>query len=1020
MPEVSEEVINVKLADILRRDFGIDARAERIKGRKRPDIRCYYKGFIIGIEASYDKKDAEKDAENRINQELVDIALALWIKEEFKDMPEEQLYEAIKKSLYSVKVFIPKDFIPRENYIMLLRSLEKSVERKAEPATGWFEDMNLPYIKMIIEHSISFMIKEEEIQMLMEKAETKFNDFIETLRNLDSKGIIRENLYGILYRLYGLSVAEKRDPEVMFGHAALSILLSTVFYEHIRNAHPELQLITSYVKLHGPIEGLRKALEDLLKKDYRTAVKLTIEILDILPQQAGHRVGSLINLGVEITSKGGLLRRDFAGRLYHKITGDIALRKGFATFYTEVPPAYLLATLATQTLLGLDRKELLNMKDEALNTVHRINSVKLCDFACGSGTLLTASYYSFHRIATMLKYYCDLQDLDLEDLGKKLIEEDIYGIDALRYASQITAINLALMGPSISKENVRTIYLGYLPEKNYTWLGSLELLKDGGRVGGILAFIEGGLKGIAEAIDLEGKEEEFSIPDRFHMVIMNPPFTRATGRSKKFKEITAEGEGLFGFIVDKNIREMILRSYRDLRDTIKDELIKITEVTANTLPNIIRHIIRDKPKELRQLLSIGQAGEGLLFLYLAYRYIENGGVIAFVLPRGVLAGASWFLARTLLASKFHVKYVIVSSDPERGYNFSEGTSLSETLLVAKRIGEHGDVEETVFINLLCKPSTALEAIMLAEEVKKAISQGNHAILEVGESKALLYKVKRRELLNNIDNWNRFVSIPDVEFLNDMLSFFEEGKLLYTNLKVPLTYLNELIDMLGIDSRQFHDHFTPVRALTPYPIVYSGEEEVRERMLVEPNMFADPRTDRARFIFEGYSGKLLLPDRIRWNTAHALALYSRKPTLSNIFYAVRLKTRSDIRENSEKTLALWLNTTWGLLTILVNREETEGQWSRLKMTHWRLLRTLDVTTLSNDMLRRLAEVFDRYSEKPLRRIPDQFNPNNPDPVRLGIDRDFIKVLDPTLGDGVVEERVKELYKRVNIALKRWIG
>ena len=255
MPEVSEEVINVKLADILRKDFGIDARAERVKGRRRPDIRCYYKGFIIGIEASYNKNDAEKDAETRIEQGLVDIALALWIKEKFKDMPEEQLYEAIKKSLYSVKVFTLRDIS-----ITLLQFLEKSVERKAESATGWFEDVNLPSIKMIIEHSIGFMIKEEEVQTLMEKAETKFNDFIETLRNLDPKGIIRENLYGILYRLYGLSVAEKRDPEVMFGHAALSILLSTVFYEHIRNAHPELQPVTSYVKLHGSIEGLRKAL----------------------------------------------------------------------------------------------------------------------------------------------------------------------------------------------------------------------------------------------------------------------------------------------------------------------------------------------------------------------------------------------------------------------------------------------------------------------------------------------------------------------------------------------------------------------------------------------------------------------------------------------------------------------------------------------------------------------------------------------------------------------------------------
>ncbi len=73
MPEVREEVINVRLAEILSRDFGIDARAERVKGRRRPDIRCYYRGFIVGIEASYDRSDAEE----RIRQELADVALVL-------------------------------------------------------------------------------------------------------------------------------------------------------------------------------------------------------------------------------------------------------------------------------------------------------------------------------------------------------------------------------------------------------------------------------------------------------------------------------------------------------------------------------------------------------------------------------------------------------------------------------------------------------------------------------------------------------------------------------------------------------------------------------------------------------------------------------------------------------------------------------------------------------------------------------------------------------------------------------
>ena len=129
-------------------------------------------------------------------------------------------------------------------------------------------------------------------------------------------------------------------------------------------------------------------------------------------------------------------------------------------------------------------------------------------------------------------------------------------------------------------------------------------------------------------------------------------------------------------------------------NSVREDLRRIAKASADTLPDIIRDLVLNEPKELDQYLSIAQAGEGLLFLYLAYRYVKSGGVIAFVLPRSLLAGASWFLARVLLASRFHVKYVVVSNDP-RGYNFSEGTSLSETLIVAKRVDKHDDSEETV-------------------------------------------------------------------------------------------------------------------------------------------------------------------------------------------------------------------------------------------------------------------------------------------------------------------------------------
>ena len=771
MPEVHEEVINVKLAEILSRDFGIDCRAERVRGRRRPDIRCYYKGFIIGVEVSYSKSDAERDAESRIEQGLADIVLALWIKHKFRDVPEERLSEIIRKSVFDVRIFVPVELRG------LLRYLEASVKQSVEPATWWFENVDLPTIRDIIENSIEFMIREEGVEKLIEEMKLKFNDFINTLQALDGRGVVRRSMYNILYRLYGLSIAEAQDPDVAFGHVALSILLSAVFYEHIRGVHPELKPVTNYIQRLGTIEGLRRALEDLLSIDYRVAVEVTIEILGALPNEMSQRVRDLVDLAVRIASNRSLLRRDFAGRVYHSITGDIALRKGFATFYTEVPAAYLLATLAVSSLLGLDERSLLSLDQEKAHEIaSQVASLKVGDLACGSGTLLTASYSALMRAVATLKFYYNLDDIEVESIGKRLIEEGIYGIDALRYASQITAINLDLIAPStIGRENVYTIYLGYIQDKKQAWLGSLELLNNAGRVGGLLAYIEGGLRGVAERVALEGTEGVFSIPQGFDLIIMNPPFTRATGRTERFEMEAAGERGLFGFIVDAEARRNVIRAYERVRESIKSDLEKVAANIANVLPTTIRDIVLSKPKEFKQYLAIGQAGEGLLFLYLAYEYVKNGGVIAFVLPRGLLAGTSWFLARTLLASKFHIKYVIVSSDPKRGYNFSEGTSLSETLIVARRSDRHSDDEETVFVNLLSKPVTALEAVMLAEGVMRSASARQRDIVEVGESKAVVFKVSRRQLLNNIDNWNRFVAVPNTELLEYTLNLYDKGE-----------------------------------------------------------------------------------------------------------------------------------------------------------------------------------------------------------------------------------------------------
>ena len=239
-------------------------------------------------------------------------------------------------------------------------------------------------------------------------------------------------------------------------------------------------------------------------------------------------------------------------------------------------------------------------------------------------------------------------------------------------------------------------------------------------------------------------------------------------------------------------------------------------------------------------------------------------------------------------------------------------------------------------------------------------------------------------------------------------------------QIPLTYLNEIIASIGIDAHQYHDSFRTVTTRTPYPVVHGGEESVRTRMLVRPNAFADPRTDNARKIFEDNASRVLVPGRIWWDTAHVIALYSTEPVISNVFYTVRPKVTSSAREYAEKAFVLWLNTMWGILTVLLNREETRGRWTRLTMGQWRLLKVLNVTTLDSNVLKKLASIFDVYASSALRRIPEQFDPQNPDPTRLAIDKSFVKVFNSSVSDEVLEEKLRDLYIRIHISLQQWIG
>jgi hypothetical protein len=880
---------------------GIVSRAEFI-GQGRKDVVVYHQGLAIVLEGSYDKQDAEKDAKKRIEQLSADVGIAIFYPSVFpQELDERKIKDKIRNSLFTVRVIIPEDISGT-----LFRILyQKNVI--AKPVDDWHE-VSLPLLTTLIQEITQFIISEESIKKVEEEVSNLIQDFVNALSFHHESETIAKNIHDVLYELYGFSIGEpSKIKEAIFAQSVLAMLLSAIYYDSIRYAY-SLDSLENLANTTDPQTAIIKATHDILEIDYEPIFEAIEEMLKSYPPLPT-LFSKLVRLASDIASKKSLLRRDLAGKVYHKVVGSWSLKKGLATFYTQIPAAYLLLYLAKPRLS------------------------RIADFSCGSGTLLVAAYSaanSQYRM-TLLQTGTERNPKEIEtDFHTQFINY-CYAFDVLEYATQITALNLALHSPETPIPEFSSIYtmpLGYREQDDSVSLGSLELARARTKFGKMLGHVtQVGLKKRRKSKELMSKLMNL---EPFDLIVMNPPFARTTGRGGK------EGGGMFGFMSDEHIRAQVLKDYT----TVREEVRKKLEGIARTLLQETNLALLLTDADFRPYTNIWQAGEGFLFLYLAHLRLKNDGKICFVLPKSLLSGISWFLGRVLLAAKYRLKYVIVSYEPNN-YNFSESTSLSECMFVAERTDNHLDGEETTFVTILRKPHTSIEAIALANR----IDSREGSFIEAGKSMVFLTTVKRRELLDNVDNWGRFVFLPNIELQDEVINLLA-GTLKIGNTKeeLPLTRMNNLITTIGVDAHRFVDTFQVVSSNVPgsMRMLQGGEEEQRQTMSTSPNAYLLPIIERGKAIFKEKAGTLLVPDRIWVETAHVTSMLSTEPVLSNIFYSVRLK---DENLNRMKAVCLWLNTTWGILTILASREETRGGFIRLKMSQWRLLPVLDIDSLS---------------------------------------------------------------------------
>ena len=449
-----------------------------------------------------------------------------------------------------------------------------------------------------------------------------------------------------------------------------------IFHDRIAGIHGNVRPLR-FVCGPGVTDSQEKTLvawSDILEINYWPILSIAKDILEQLPTDtAGRLLSALWDTARQVKATGIDNAHDLTGRVFQRLISD---RKYLATFYTLPPSAALLARLAVAKLDGVD------WSDTAA-----ISKLRVGDFACGTGALLSAVY---EQIAARHEQ----AGSDAAAIHPAMMEEVLYGCDVMPSAIHITGSTLAGIQPAVGYGNSRLYTMPYGRQQDGSVkIGSLELLQSSS-VMTLFNTSDPALRtgSVGEETAAQVNAE---IPDGgFDLVIMNPPFTRSTNH-----------EGAHASVVNP-----AFAAFNADKDEMDDMGKRMRDIGKNSCYH-------------------GNAGMASAFAALAHRKLKPGGVLALVLPLSVASGVSWQKFRDLLATDYTDLTVLSIAANGRDMAFSSDTGMAECLVIARKKRKGVPSEQwTNFTSLLRRPAGFAAADSIARNI---IANGNLRRIESG-------------------------------------------------------------------------------------------------------------------------------------------------------------------------------------------------------------------------------------------------------------------------------------------------
>ena len=698
-----------------------------------------------------------------------------------------------------------------------------------------------------------------------------------------------------------------------------------VFHDRVADMHDGIEHLHMVCgpDIANPQAEVLDSWQRILKINYWPIFAIARDILSRMsPQDAARILHVLRATAGKVSASGANVAHDLTGRIFQRLIAD---RKYLATFYTLPSSAALLARLAVA-----------KMRDVDWSDADDIGALRVGDFACGTGALLAAVYEQFatrHENAGGRS----------EDLHRVMMEEVLYGCDVMPSAVHITGATLSGVHPNVRFEGSRLYTLPYGRQRdNSVAIGSLELLQSSS-VMTLINTTDPALR-TGSAGEETASQIVVDVPDEsFHVVIMNPPFTRNTGQEGE--HIGTANRAFAAFqATDADQREMGSRLKRLQRGT----------------------------------QAHGNAGIASAFASLAHLKLKPGGVLALVLPLTVATGASWSKFRELLTKEYDDISILSISAGNGGIAFSSDTGIAECLLIARKVEKHESMSNSAeFTSFNRRPSGFTQSAVASHEIgtksgsMRAIEDGPYGGTRLTVGDELMGEMLSVSHRSNGIAWPA-VRLSDASVAQTAhalsgsrlwLPGVAEAKELKT---ARLSEVGSMgfyhIDINGPVPRGPFDNVAASPTAT-YPSLWNHDAEKETRLVCEPDsqlIVRQGMEDKAGLIWETASRSHLNRD-FRLNSQPLTVAFTEVSTIGGTAWpnVIFDDPRFDY------AFAVWGNSTLGLLSFWWHSSRQQTGRARISIRLAESLPILNLRALSEEQHAAARQIFGDFKDKELR-------------------------------------------------------